>query len=190
MECGPTVPVGPALAGASRLGPVLCGHLSGRQQATLQRTPTLTTQVSRGGDGPTCNSLSSSFLLFLGWADPGLKPVDGGQSFQNTNPFGTSPSTTTLGQVFSGQFVCLHACTLEIVIIIAIWFTDNNNDLFAAAPKPFISDKPGEWEEIIFHLQILTVISHSRLVYRKPLEQWSGVSVLLHTQYDACSQSE
>jgi hypothetical protein len=52
------------------------------------------------------------------WSDSATKHLTPGQ---NTNPFGTSPSNTTLGQVFS----------------------DNNNDLFAAAPKPFISEKPG-----------------------------------------------
>jgi len=57
-----------------------------------------------------------------GWPDSGHKHLSAGMnSSASTNPFGTSPSNTTLGQVFS----------------------DNNNDLFAAAPKPFISEKPG-----------------------------------------------
>ena len=150
MRCGAPVPVVGALAGASQPGPVPCGHLSGQQQPALtrQRTPTSTSppQVRREeGGGPTTTiSTTCNSFYFPGWAEPGLKPVDSGQSFQNTNPFGTSPSTTTLGQVFSGQFLSCsvkswHGLTLPC-------FPDNNNDLFAAAPKPFISDKPGEEE--------------------------------------------
>merc|ERR1719266_116791 len=81
-------------------------------------SPMWTPQWTAASSGETAEFSNTNTT---GWAESGLKPVESGQSFQNTNPFGTSPSTTTLGQVFS----------------------DNNNDLFAAAPKPFISDKPG-----------------------------------------------
>ena len=59
---------------------------------------------------------------------PGLAPAP---APQNTNPFGSSPSNPPLG---FGQM-----------------FSDNNNDLFAAAPKPFITEKPGEETEKILH---------------------------------------
>ena len=61
---------------------------------------------------------------------PGLAPAQ-----QNTNPFGSSPSNPPLG---FGQM-----------------FSDNNNDLFAAAPKPFITEKPGEETEKISDPRIL-----------------------------------
>lgn len=47
--------------------------------------------------------------------------VPGGS--HSTNPFGTSPSNPTLGAPY--------------------YSSDNNNDLFAAAPKPFFAEKPG-----------------------------------------------
>lgn len=60
----------------------------------------------------------------VGWPDTSNKKL-GAPSSHSTNPFGTSPSNPPTSQFFS---------------------SDNNNDLFAAAPKPFISEKPGLME--------------------------------------------
>jgi len=57
-----------------------------------------------------------------GWPDSNQKQLVAPPSSHSTNPFGTSPSNPPANQFYS---------------------SDNNNDLFAAAPKPFISEKPG-----------------------------------------------
>lgn len=57
-----------------------------------------------------------------GWPDSNQKQLGAPANSHSTNPFGTSPSNPPTNQFYS---------------------SDNNNDLFAAAPKPFISDKPG-----------------------------------------------
>jgi len=57
-----------------------------------------------------------------GWPDSNQKQLGAPASSHSTNPFGTSPSNPPANQFYS---------------------SDNNNDLFAAAPKPFISEKPG-----------------------------------------------
>jgi len=57
-----------------------------------------------------------------GWPDSNQKHLIAPVSAHSTNPFGTSPSNPPASQMFA---------------------SDNNNDLFAAAPKPFISDKSG-----------------------------------------------
>jgi len=62
----------------------------------------------------------------IGWADSSHKQLGPPGNSQTTNPFGTSPSNQQHSQFFA---------------------TDNNNDLFAAAPKPLISDKPGFLEQ-------------------------------------------
>lgn len=62
----------------------------------------------------------------VGWADTtNQKQLVAPVSSHSTNPFGTSPSNPPASQFYS---------------------SDNNNDLFAAAPKPFISEKPGLME--------------------------------------------
>lgn len=58
----------------------------------------------------------------VGWPDSNQKQLGAPVSSHSTNPFGTSPSNPPASQFFT---------------------SDNNNDLFAAAPKPFISEKPG-----------------------------------------------
>ena len=55
----------------------------------------------------------------------------------STNPFGVSPSAQP------GLFPP-HQLQGGILPGLSPLHHDNNNDLFAAAPKPFISDKPGE----------------------------------------------
>eukprot|EP00092_Neocalanus_flemingeri_P041914 GFUD01045648.1.p1 GENE.GFUD01045648.1~~GFUD01045648.1.p1 ORF type:complete len:522 (-),score=138.49 GFUD01045648.1:1002-2567(-) len=61
----------------------------------------------------------------VGWPDSNQKQLGPPVSSHSTNPFGTSPSNPPPSQFYS---------------------SDNNNDLFAAAPKPFISEKPGLME--------------------------------------------
>jgi len=90
--------------------------------STNWNTPT-TTQVARTppmwtpqwGNTDTNNSNT-------GWPDSNQKQLGAPASSHSTNPFGTSPSNPPVNQFYS---------------------PDNNNDLFAAAPKPFISEKPG-----------------------------------------------
>ena len=85
-------------------------------------------------------------IISTGWPDSGSKPMSAGLTFpQNTNPFGTSPSNPPgMGQVFSGALSQLFNCSSNT----DFFCTDNNNDLFAAAPKPFISEKPGIFKTV------------------------------------------
>lgn len=119
--------------------PDLTGGLFASNPAPIPTIPTIPTMANQSHQnglwGTSSSPATSSWLqpassplwagdsssTTTGWPDSANKRLTPG----NTNPFGTSPSTTTtmgtMGQVFS----------------------DNNNDLFAAAPKPFISEKPG-----------------------------------------------
>ena len=57
-----------------------------------------------------------------GWPDSGHKHLSAGMnSSASTNPFGTSPSNTTLGQVFSGQFcLTIHHLLYSVSISVNI----------------------------------------------------------------------
>ena len=86
-------------------------------------------------------------IISTGWPDSGSKPMSAGLTFpQNTNPFGTSPSNPPgMGQVFSGTLLSQLFNSSSNADLNCL---DNNNDLFAAAPKPFISEKPGTFKTV------------------------------------------
>eukprot|EP00088_Acartia_fossae_P042640 TRINITY_DN4482_c0_g1_i8.p1 TRINITY_DN4482_c0_g1~~TRINITY_DN4482_c0_g1_i8.p1 ORF type:complete len:674 (-),score=200.84 TRINITY_DN4482_c0_g1_i8:415-2403(-) len=76
---------------------------------------------------------SSSAIVGDVWAGVPAAHQHPGGGTNSTNPFGTSPSNSAAGAAGFGQTAAGGA---------SVNFQENNNDLFAAAPKPF-NDKSG-----------------------------------------------